>query len=59
MKNIKLSNKVKKITTSIILYPYSAIKFSINLNLIPTDSKFVIVNVAHLSNVTLDILQNR
>ena len=72
-KNIKISNKAKKIPTSIILHPYSAIKFSINLNLIPTEncliegkntfiyndnSKFVIENVAHLSNNTFDILQD-
>ena len=70
--NLKITNKKKKISTEIIIHPCSAIKFSINLNpyfnnniqakgkntiIYNNNSKFIIDNIADISNRSFDIVQ--
>ena len=73
LKNLKIKNKSSKEPTSIIIYPYSAIKFSINLNaniqdtisikgkntiVYNNNSKFIIDNTAQIYKGSFDIIQS-
>ena len=68
-----MPNRCKKMSTSIIIQPYSAIKFSINLNpnindntkikgkntiIYNNNSKFVIENTAYIFKGSFEIIQN-
>ena len=72
-KNLLMPNRCKKMPTSIIIQPYSAIKFSINLNpnindntkikgkntiIYNNNSKFVIENTAYIFKGSFEIIQN-
>ena len=71
--NILMPSMCKKKSTSITIQPYSAIKFSINLNpnindnkdikgkstiIYNNNSKFVIDNIAHIFKGSFEIIQN-
>ena len=71
-KNLKIKNKANKYTTAIILEPYTAIKFSINLKpsiddnisikgkntiIYNNNSRFVIDNTAQIIKGSFDIIQ--